>query len=76
MHGDRIVCLLNSRDLSAGLEHHLKGPSTSPPSYCMLSMFHAPLNPDLPVSGQRYISRDGHLFNCKNPAEMQQAFHV
>ena len=65
-----------TRNLSAGLEHHLKGPNAPPPSYCTLHMFHAPLSPDLPVSGLGYISRDGHLFDCKSPAEMQKAFHV
>jgi hypothetical protein len=27
-----------------------------------------------PVSG--YISQDGHIYKCKNPAEMQRSFHM
>ncbi|KAI0302831.1 hypothetical protein B0F90DRAFT_1809754 [Multifurca ochricompacta] len=46
------------------------------PSYCKLPIFHPPQNPGDPVSGRGYISNDGHLFECKNPTMMQQAFHV
>ncbi|KAI0250894.1 hypothetical protein BJV78DRAFT_1275616 [Lactifluus subvellereus] len=46
------------------------------PSYCTLPMFHPPRNLGDPVDGHGYISNDGHLFGCKNPVVMQQAFHV
>ncbi|KAH9988139.1 hypothetical protein BJV77DRAFT_1023022 [Russula vinacea] len=46
------------------------------PPYCTLPIFHAPRDPEVPVGGHGYISADGHLFDCKSPAEMQPAFHV
>jgi hypothetical protein len=46
------------------------------PSYCTLPMFHPPRNPNDPVNGLGYTSNDGHLFECRNPVVMQQAFHV
>ncbi|KAI9434837.1 hypothetical protein H4582DRAFT_1855657 [Lactarius indigo] len=46
------------------------------PSYCTLPMFHPPRNPNDPVTGLGYTSNDGHLFECRNPVVMQQAFHV
>ncbi|KAI9453845.1 hypothetical protein BJY52DRAFT_1225384 [Lactarius psammicola] len=45
-------------------------------SYCTLPMFHPPRNPNDPVNGLGYTSNDGHLFECRNPVVMQQAFHV
>ena len=39
-------------------------------------MFHPPRNPNDAVNGLGYISDDGHLFECNNPAVMQQEFHV
>lgn len=79
MHGARkLLFIYRNRVTYSGPEHYLKDPGTlpPPPSYCTLHMFHAPLNRDLLVSSHRYISRDGHLFDCKSPVEMQQAFHV
>ncbi|KAI9455179.1 hypothetical protein BJY52DRAFT_1224795, partial [Lactarius psammicola] len=46
------------------------------PSYCTLPMFHPPKSTNYPVDGVGYISDDGHMFSCKNPAIVQQAFHV
>ncbi|KAI9437151.1 hypothetical protein H4582DRAFT_2058133 [Lactarius indigo] len=46
------------------------------PSYCTLPMFHPPKSTNDPTDGPGYISSDGHVFSCKNPAVVQQAFHV
>ncbi|KZP02990.1 hypothetical protein FIBSPDRAFT_769606, partial [Athelia psychrophila] len=50
------------------------GPSQ--PSYCILPLFHGPPNSPFDVRGLGYVSQDGHQFSCKNPAVMQQAFHI
>ncbi|KAJ7210563.1 hypothetical protein GGX14DRAFT_451174 [Mycena pura] len=51
------------------------GNATNPPnpSYCALPLFHPPATQ---AAGLGYLSNDGHLFNCKNPAVLQNAFHV
>ncbi|KAJ7698920.1 hypothetical protein B0H17DRAFT_1049693 [Mycena rosella] len=51
------------------------GTATNPPhpSYCTLPLFHLPATR---TAGLGYLSNDGHVFNCKNPSVMQQAFHV
>ncbi|KAJ7195854.1 hypothetical protein C8J57DRAFT_534894 [Mycena rebaudengoi] len=51
------------------------GTATNPPhpSYCSLPIFHPPATQ---AAGMGYLSHDGHVFNCKNPSVMQQAFHV
>ncbi|KAI0253465.1 hypothetical protein BJV78DRAFT_1153081 [Lactifluus subvellereus] len=59
--------------MCSGPEHST---GSGKPSYCTLSMFHPPRNLGDPVDGHGYISNDGHLFECKNPVVMQQAFHV
>jgi len=41
-----------------------------------LPMFHASRSPNGAPAGLGYVSNDGHLFSCKNPVVMQQAFHV
>ncbi|KAF8260139.1 hypothetical protein EI94DRAFT_1897819 [Lactarius quietus] len=46
------------------------------PSYCTLPMFHPLKSSNDPVDGLGYISNDGHLFSCRNPAVLQQSFHV
>ncbi|KAJ7117660.1 hypothetical protein C8R44DRAFT_791229 [Mycena epipterygia] len=43
------------------------------PSYCTLPLFHPRATR---AAGLGYLSNDGHVFNCKNPSVMQQAFHV
>ncbi|KAH9022041.1 hypothetical protein EDB84DRAFT_1670488 [Lactarius hengduanensis] len=61
-----------------GPEHSaaVDGSRTGQPSYCTLPMFHPARNPNVPVNGLGYASNDGHLFECRNPVVMQQAFHV
>ncbi|KAJ7509859.1 hypothetical protein B0H11DRAFT_2270198 [Mycena galericulata] len=51
------------------------GTASNPPhpSYCTLPLFHPPATQ---AAGLGYLSNDGHVFNCKNPSVMQQAFHV
>ncbi|KAF8267057.1 hypothetical protein EI94DRAFT_1731643 [Lactarius quietus] len=46
------------------------------PSYCTLPMFHPPKDTNERMDGAGYISNDGHVFSCKNPAVVQQSFHV
>lgn len=60
-----------------GLEHQADATGPAQPSYCNLDLFHPPmLAGQAPPGGIGYISRDGHHFSCRNPAQMQQAFHV
>ncbi|KAF7308999.1 VWFA domain-containing protein [Mycena kentingensis (nom. inval.)] len=42
-------------------------------SYCTLPLFHPPA---ARTAGLGYLSNDGHIFNCKNPTVIQNAFHV
>ncbi|KAK0239018.1 hypothetical protein EDD85DRAFT_769081 [Armillaria nabsnona] len=58
-----------------GPEH--AGDTTNPAqlSYCTLPLFHPPETSDEQV-GLGYLSNDGHVFSCKNPVLLQQAFHV
>jgi hypothetical protein len=39
-------------------------------------MFHQPHRTDQVPPGGGYVSNDGHLFTCRNPTVLQQAFHV
>ncbi|KAJ3570940.1 hypothetical protein NP233_g4078 [Leucocoprinus birnbaumii] len=58
-----------------GPEHAATANQTAQPSYCTLPLFHPPhATNQLATLG--YVSNDGHLFTCKNPIVMQQAFHV
>ncbi|KAF7308315.1 VWFA domain-containing protein [Mycena chlorophos] len=53
---------------------HVGDATTAPnPSYCVLPLFHAPATQ---ATGLGYLSNDGHVFNCKNPAVLQHAYHV
>ncbi|KAF8967726.1 hypothetical protein BDZ97DRAFT_507114 [Flammula alnicola] len=61
--------------LRNGPEHSGTASNPAQPSYCTLPMFHAPHLTSQGV-GLGYASNDGHLFSCKNPVVMQQAFHV
>ncbi|EGO18972.1 hypothetical protein SERLADRAFT_352907 [Serpula lacrymans var. lacrymans S7.9] len=59
-----------------GQEHSATAGGASQPSYCTLAMFHPPADPNTTPAGLGYVSSDGHLFSCRNPVVMQQAFHV
>ncbi|KDQ64240.1 hypothetical protein JAAARDRAFT_187595 [Jaapia argillacea MUCL 33604] len=55
---------------------HVPAPTTqAQPSFCSLPVFHNPQPPDS-APGGGYVSHDGHVFLCKNPITLQQAFHV
>ncbi|KAF7370364.1 VWFA domain-containing protein [Mycena sanguinolenta] len=54
-------------------EHAATTTNPAQPSHCMLPLFHLPANV---TPGFGYLSNDGHVFNCKNPAVIQQAYHV
>ncbi|KAK0467152.1 uncharacterized protein EV420DRAFT_1507486 [Desarmillaria tabescens] len=58
-----------------GPEHAGNGTNPGQPSYCTLPLFHPPETSNQRV-GLGYLSNDGHVFPCKNPAVLQQAFHV
>ena len=63
--------------LGIGNEHQADGSGPVQPSFCNLDLFHQPLPTDhAPPGGIGYISRDGHHFSCRNPVQMQQAFHM
>ncbi|KAJ6609456.1 hypothetical protein B0H10DRAFT_2063907 [Mycena sp. CBHHK59/15] len=48
----------------------------SPPSYCCLPIFHPKPSPGALLRLGQYLSRDGHIFPCKNPAELHKIFHI
>ncbi|KAF8607198.1 hypothetical protein BDV93DRAFT_435953, partial [Ceratobasidium sp. AG-I] len=58
-----------------GPEHEATATANAQPSYCSLPIFHPP-QPRVPQPTTGYISMDGHLFNCQNPARLHQAYHV
>ncbi|KAF5337682.1 hypothetical protein D9757_014271 [Collybiopsis confluens] len=60
--------------MCSGSEHAATATIAAQPSYCILPMFHPPAA--FNNSGLGHISNDGHHFNCKNPAVLQQSFHV
>ncbi|KAJ6612229.1 hypothetical protein B0H10DRAFT_2165565 [Mycena sp. CBHHK59/15] len=61
-----------------GPEHAEANPPS--PSYCSLPIFHPTARAGqgaVQVAGaQGYTSNDGHIYTCKNPAEMRPAYHV
>ncbi|PVF98364.1 hypothetical protein CPB86DRAFT_797339 [Serendipita vermifera] len=45
------------------------------PSFCTLPLFHKPADgTNAPSPG--HVSVDGHAYTCKNPADIQSAFHI
>jgi len=66
----------NKFTLMPGPEHTAAAGNAAQPSYCTLPLFHPPMDPKNAQVGLGYVSSDGHLFSCRNPAIMQQAFHV
>ncbi|TDL23180.1 hypothetical protein BD410DRAFT_721351 [Rickenella mellea] len=61
-----------------GPEHDATPTRAAQPSHCILPVFHPPepLDSARFASGLGHISGDGHVFMCKNPSVMRQAFHV
>lgn len=63
--------------LVTGEEHQANNNTPARPSFCNMPIFHAQATAaDLTASELGYVSQDGHLYGCKNPATMQQAFHM
>ncbi|KAF8549816.1 hypothetical protein OG21DRAFT_1447416 [Imleria badia] len=62
--------------MCAGTEHTDSGWKSAVPSFCILPLFHPPLSASGAPPKHGYISRDGHQFSCKNPASVQQPFHI
>ncbi|KAG2340542.1 hypothetical protein BDR05DRAFT_937722 [Suillus weaverae] len=62
--------------MCSGPEHTAAAGNAAQPSYCTLPLFHPPVDPNNAQVGLGYVSEDGHLFSCRNPVIMQQAFHV
>jgi len=62
--------------MCAGPEHSATASGPAQPSYCTSPLFHAPQAQPNRSVGLGHISSDGHTFSCRNPAVMQQAFHV
>ncbi|KAF9230358.1 hypothetical protein BU15DRAFT_57330 [Melanogaster broomeanus] len=60
----------------SGSEHFATPGKPAQPSHCTLPLFHPPMYQGDAQDKQGYISHDGHKFTCRNPAVMQQAFHV
>ncbi|THH11646.1 hypothetical protein EW145_g511 [Phellinidium pouzarii] len=63
--------------MCCGSEHRATATSAAQPSYCNLPIFHqAATLTQVPSGGVGHVSNDGHVFSCKNPAILSQAFHV
>ncbi|KAF8122287.1 hypothetical protein EV363DRAFT_1555266 [Boletus edulis] len=54
--------------MCGGPEHTAAGGGAAISSYCVLPLFHAPLNPNAAAAGVGYVSNDGHQFACRNPS--------
>jgi Mg-chelatase subunit ChlD len=59
-----------------GPEHTNTASGPPQASYCTLPHFHPHQTQVQGTQGLGYASNDGHLFSCKNPVQMQQAYHV
>ncbi|KAG2116832.1 hypothetical protein DEU56DRAFT_984881 [Suillus clintonianus] len=62
--------------MCSGPEHTAGEGNAAQPSFCILALFHVPMNPNDAPATLGYVSNDGHFFSCRNPVVMQQAFHV
>ncbi|KAG8900443.1 hypothetical protein FRB99_006039 [Tulasnella sp. 403] len=61
----------------AGAEHNATASAPARPSYCTLPIFHPPQPSNWQVAGNdSYVSADGHSFNCPNPNNIRQAYHI
>ncbi|KEP47826.1 von willebrand factor type A domain protein [Rhizoctonia solani 123E] len=58
----------------AGPEHQATENTDASPSYCKLPILHTPFPGSTPTTG--YVSRDGHRFDCQNPFEGLQSYHI
>lgn len=72
-----MLTIVHSDSLCGGTEHGATASRSAQPSFCTLNMFHEPQPQDaLPPGATGYVSNDGHIFTCKNPAVLQRSFHV
>ncbi|KZW03814.1 hypothetical protein EXIGLDRAFT_4132 [Exidia glandulosa HHB12029] len=61
--------------MCAAPEHAANDANAAQPSYCTLPLFHAPHAPT-PAPATGYVSNDGHVFPCANPAVTNQTYHI
>ncbi|CAE6353050.1 unnamed protein product [Rhizoctonia solani] len=59
----------------AGPEHKATSSTSANPSYCTMPMFHKPV-PQAATQNKCYVSPDGHMFECKNPFQEHQSYHI
>ncbi|KAG1838350.1 hypothetical protein C8R48DRAFT_791384, partial [Suillus tomentosus] len=57
-------------------EHTAAAGNAAQPSYGSLPLFHPRMDPNNAQVGLGYVSNDRHLFSCRNPVIIQQAFHA
>ncbi|KAH8114638.1 hypothetical protein DFH11DRAFT_1508680 [Phellopilus nigrolimitatus] len=63
--------------MCSGPEHQATATSAATTSYCNLPIFHPPATlSQVPSGSNGHLSNDGHVFSCRNPALLLQAFHV
>ncbi|KAF8607194.1 hypothetical protein BDV93DRAFT_552935 [Ceratobasidium sp. AG-I] len=61
--------------LCPGPEHEATATEMAESSYCILPIFHPPQDQQIaPTHG--YVSLDGHVFACQNPARPHQLYHI
>ena len=60
------------------VKHSQRSTSLLTKSFCKLTLFHDPLDPNSnPSKNYGHISSDGHYFNCENPTTRETAiFHI
>ncbi|CUA74250.1 Sterol 3-beta-glucosyltransferase [Rhizoctonia solani] len=59
----------------AGPEHRANSSTPANPSYCTMAIFHKPVSSStIPKKG--YVSTDGHVFECNNPFQDTQNYHI
>ena len=71
-----ILALQSSFDLVSDPGHQATAANAAQPSYCTEPIFHRRAAQNSAPAAGGYVSNDGHIFTCKNPAVLSQAFHV
>jgi len=62
--------------LCPGPEHDTSIDPHAKSSFCTLPIFHPPESQHAGAAASGYISTDGHMFECNNPANLRQSYHV
>ncbi|CAE6410025.1 unnamed protein product [Rhizoctonia solani] len=57
-------------------EHKATSTTPATPSYCKLPVLHEPVATTHVPSKTGYLSPDGHIFECKDPAQVHQVYHI